>query len=33
MNSQDVLKEYKNQEDKLLLSFILDKIKFVETKK
>ena len=32
MNKQEILKEYKNQEDRLLLSFILDKIKFVETR-
>ena len=32
MNKQDNLKEYKNQEDRNLLSFILDKIKFVETR-
>ena len=32
MNKQEILKEYKNQEDKILLSFILDKIKFSETK-
>ena len=32
MNKQEVLKEYKNQEERILLSFILDKIKFVETR-
>lgn len=32
MNKQETLKEYKNQEDRILLSFILDKIKFVETR-
>lgn len=32
MNKQEVLKEYKNQEEKILLSFVLDKIKFVETR-
>lgn len=32
MNKQSILKEYKNQEDRVLLSFILDKIKFVETR-
>lgn len=30
MEKQDIIKEYKNQNDKILLSFILDKIKFVE---
>ena len=30
MEKQEILKEYKNQEEKILLSFILDKIKFVE---
>ena len=30
MEKQEALKEYKNPEDKILLSFILDKIKFVE---
>lgn len=32
MEKQELLKEYKNQDDKILLSFILDKIKFVATK-
>lgn len=32
MNKEETLKEYKNQEDRVLLSFILDKIRFVETK-
>lgn len=32
MEKHEVLKEYKNQEDKYLLSFILDKINFVETR-
>ncbi|MBR3163301.1 MAG: hypothetical protein IKF17_04300 [Clostridia bacterium] len=32
MNKQEYLKQYKNQEDKVLLSFIIDKIKFVETR-
>lgn len=32
MNKQEILKEYKNQEDRILLSQILDKIKFVETR-
>ena len=32
MEKQELLKEYKNQDDKILLSFILDKIKFVTTK-
>lgn len=32
MGKHEILKEYKNQEDKMLLSFILDKIKFVETR-
>lgn len=32
MNKQDILKDYKNQEDRILLSYILDKIKFVETR-
>lgn len=32
MEKQDISKEYKNQDDKILLNFILDKIKFVETK-
>lgn len=32
MNKQEILKEYKNQEDKLLVAKILDKIEFVKTK-
>ena len=32
MNKQDILKEYKNQEDRILLSYILDKISFTETR-
>ena len=32
MNKQEVLKNYKNQEDRMLLSNILDKIKFTETR-
>lgn len=32
MNKQEVLKEYKKQEDRMLLGFILDKIRFVETR-
>ena len=32
MNKQEVLKEYKKQEERLLLSFVLDKIKFVENR-
>lgn len=32
MNKQDILKDYKNQEDRILVSYILDKIKFVETR-
>lgn len=30
MEKQEILKEYKNQDDRILLSFILDKIDFVE---
>ena len=32
MGKQEVLNDYKNQEDRMLLSFVLDKIKFVETR-
>lgn len=32
MNKQEILKEYKNQEDRILLSYVLDKINFVETR-
>ena len=32
MNKQEILNEYKNPDDKMLLGFILDKIKFTETK-
>ena len=32
MNKQEVLKDYKNQDDKILLSFVLDKIAFAETR-
>lgn len=32
MNKQEILKEYKNQDDRILLSFILDKIRFVEAR-
>ena len=33
MNKQEMLKDYKNQEDKLLLAILLDKIEFTKTKK
>ena len=32
MNKQEILSDYKNQEDKLLLSKVLDKIEFCKTK-
>lgn len=32
MDKQEVLKEYKNTEDRMLLSLVLDKIKFAETR-
>ena len=32
MNKQQTLNEYKNYDDRILLSFILDKIKFTQTK-
>lgn len=32
MNKQEILKDYKNQEDRMLLSNILDKIRFTETR-
>ena len=32
MNKQELLKDYKNQEDKLLLAVVLDKIEFCKNK-
>ena len=32
MNKQELLSDYKNQEDKLLLAKVLDKIEFCKTK-
>ena len=32
MNKQDLLKDYKKQEDKILLAQVLDKIEFVQGK-
>ena len=32
MNKQDFLKDYKKQEDKMLLAQVLDKIEFVKTR-
>ena len=32
MNKQELLKDYKNQEDKLLLAVILDKIEFCKSR-
>ena len=32
MNKQDLLKDYKKQEDKMCLSQVLDKIEFMKTK-
>jgi len=32
MNKQEILSEYKNQDEKMLLAQILDKVKFVETR-
>lgn len=32
MNKQDVLREYRNQEDRIFIGFILDKINFVSTR-
>ncbi len=33
MNKQELLKDYKNQEDKLLLAVVLDKIDFLQKQK
>ena len=32
MNKQEILQEYKNQEDRLLVAKILDKLEFTKTK-
>ena len=32
MNKQEILSDYKNQEDKLLLAKVLDKIEFCKTR-
>ena len=32
MNKQEILEEYKNQEERLLIAKILDKLDFIKTK-